>query len=169
VTAIIPQTSWDGRNHSLLRFQARAVAGEVDKDALLIEDIKWGNPARKPEAWEAKVFVEDPITNYFTAQACVAGGKRLVTSAKATTATAVSPNPVKNGSAEVSYTVREDGDVVIELVNASGQVAKTLVSGNHLAGEYVVSFSTQDTPSGAYMIRLQAANSLVFKRVNIVR
>jgi hypothetical protein len=170
VTAIIPQTRWDGRSYTLLRFKARSIAGETDFDSLQIEDIKWGIPGRKPEPWESKVFVEDPIVNYFTAQPCKAGGKRLVTTAKATAITAVSPNPVKDGVGQLHYTVREDGDVVIELINtATGAVQKNLVSGDHQPGEYVISFGTQDVPSGAYMIRLQAANALVFKRVDIVR
>ena len=170
VTAIIPQTSWDGRSYSLLRFQARAVAGEVESDLLQIEDIKWGVPGRKPETWESKVFVEDPVTNRFTAIACAAGGKRLVTTAKATAITAVSPNPVKNGIGELSYSVREDGNVVIELINVgTGAVAKRIVDGDHTPGEYVISFGTQDLPSGAYLVRLQATNALVFKRVDVVR
>ncbi len=169
-TAIIPQTSWNGRSYSLLTIKARSVAGEWDKDSLQIEDIKWGVQGRKPEIWETKVFVEDPVVNYFTAQACAAGGKRLVTTAQATKIIALTPNPMKNGQGEIAYAVREDGDVVIEIVNAAtGAVAKRIAEGDHKAGEYVLGFNAQDLPSGAYIVRLQAANSLVFKRMDVVR
>ena len=166
----IPQTSWDGRSDVLFRFDALAVAGSTDVSKLEIENLAWGNLTAQAQRqpWESQVFIEEPQSSVFVAKACEAGGKRLVTSAKATALAVVRPNPVKD-VAEVAMTLREDGAILLELVNMQGKVLKTIATGDHLAGEYALQVNCADIPSGTYMIRLRTNNDALSRALTIVR
>ncbi len=150
----IPRTSWDGRSEVLFQCEVQAVAGDTDRTALVVENFVWGdgNPSTRA-AWEAQVFVEEPEAGVFTARACVAGGKRLVTSAKATALAVVRPNPVKD-VAEIAVTLREDGPMLLEVVSLRGEVVAVLAEGEYAAGEQTFVFAAKNLPSGSYQVRL---------------
>jgi Leucine-rich repeat (LRR) protein len=166
----LPETRWDGRSDVLFQFDALAVAGDTDKTLVEIESLAWGNANAQAqrEAWESQVFVEEPVAHVFTAEACKAGGKRLVTSARPTALAVVRPNPVKD-IAEVAMTLREDGAMVLELVNMSGSVVKTVMQGDVVAGEYTVPVPCSDLPSGTYMIRLRTPQKVISQTITVVR
>lgn len=67
----------------------------------------------------------------------------------------VSPNPVRSGTATVEFGVGISAPVTIQVINAQGQVVRTLVSGHLQWGEYDMSFDTQGLSAGAYFIRMQ--------------
>jgi hypothetical protein len=137
---------------------------------LEIETLTWGNTAAlaQRQPWESQVFVEEPVANVFTAEACKAGGKRLVTSARANALAVVRPNPVKD-FAEVAMTLREDGLVVLELVNMAGVVMQTVMQGEMQAGEYTVPMQCGNLPSGKYVVRLRTPQSVLSTPLTIVR
>jgi Leucine-rich repeat (LRR) protein len=166
----IPPTNWDGRNDVVFSFAANAVAGKIDVTKLEIENIAWGSrdAQTQRQPWESQVFIEDPKDSNFTAMACRAGGKRLVTSAQATSLAVIRPNPVKD-VAEVQMTLREDGSITLELVNMSGQVVKILREGEHRAGLHEMMLDCSHIPSGAYMLRLRTNERVVSERIQIVR
>jgi hypothetical protein len=156
----IPTSFWSGRTSTLLTLQARSVAGNTDVTRLEIENLQWG---------AGTVFVEEFEMGKFTAKACEAGGgKRLVTSAKRAQLAVIAPNPVKD-EVSIAYTLRGDGFVEIALVGANGNTAQMLVAEEQAAGEYTVTKTLKNVPSGSYTVRLQTSNGVVTKRVNVVR
>jgi hypothetical protein len=157
--SLAPGLFWDGRSGLLLRVSGISVAGNTDVTPLILDNFQWG---------AGTVFIDSLIPGKFTAKACEAGGKRLVTSAKATQLAVIAPNPAKD-ELNIAYTLREDGFVEIALVNAGGNTAQILVSEEQAAGEYTLTKALKNVPSGSYTVRLQTSNGVVTKRVNVVR
>jgi Secretion system C-terminal sorting domain/Leucine rich repeat len=165
----IPPTRWDGRGDVLFSFDMLAVAGDTDRTLVKIESLLWGgdNAQAVRQPWESQVFVEEPESALFTSKACIAGGKRLVTSAKATALAIVRPNPVKD-VAELALTLREDDNISIELVNMAGKVIKMVVQGEYSAGEYRLQVNCVTVPSGTYIVRLTTQNGVLTRSVQVV-
>ena len=65
------------------------------------------------------------------------------------------PNPF-NPSTTISYVLREQFDVRIEIYNILGQRVATLFDGNRQAGYHSVVWQADDYPSGVYFARLEA-------------
>lgn len=165
---VIPKSTWDGRTDVLFTFPALAVAGNTDVTMLEVENIVWGIPVEKRGIGESQVFIEEPVVNSFTAKACEAGGKRLVTSAKQNALAAMHPNPVKD-IANVEFTLREDGTMALDVVNASGKVVQSVLAGEFSAGDYIETLDCSHLPSGTYLLRLRTINTVVTTRFSIVR
>jgi hypothetical protein len=153
----IPPTGWDGRDTVLVRIPAVAVAGNTDWTRILIESFEWNG-----------MVLDSAQSGRFTAKPCEAGGKRLVTSAKAAGLSVVAPNPAKD-ALHLVYTVREDSFVEIALLDMHGNVAQTLLAKEQTAGEYSIDAALQNIPSGAYTVRLQTAGTVLSKQVRVVR
>jgi hypothetical protein len=153
----IPPTNWDGVQRVLKSLECIAVAGETDSTGIVLEDVQWRG-----------VQVEGFDNGVFTAKACDAGGKRLVTSAKKTSLELVSPNPSKD-ALHLAYTVREDSFVRLELLDIQGNVVQTFVAKEQAAGEYSLDAALLNVPSGAYTVRLESAGVTRSRRVQVVR
>jgi hypothetical protein len=154
----IAPTGWNGLDSVMVRIPAVAVAGNTDRTRLLIEAFEWPG-----------MVLDAPLDSvYFTAQACMAGGKRLVTSATGASLSVVAPNPAKD-ALRLVYTVREDSYVRVELLDLHGNVAQTLVGEEQRAGEYSLEATLKNIPSGAYTVRLQTAGTVLSRQVNVVR
>jgi hypothetical protein len=154
----IPPTGWDGLNPVLVRIPCVAVAGNTEQTRLVLETIEWKG-----------IVLDASVDGVFVAKACVAGGKRLVTSAKAASLSVVAPNPAKD-MLSVSYTLREDGAVTLELVDMHGTSVQTMVQGEQAAGEYSMTTRLKNLPSGAYILRLvSAGGTLKTHKVEVVR
>jgi Leucine-rich repeat (LRR) protein len=158
---IVPLSAWDERNNGnvLARFPVLAVAGEIDVTKLLVEDVNWSGTAVESDTLQNATF---------RAEACEAGGKRLVTTAQRNGITAIAPNPAKD-VLNIAYSVREDGFVEIYLVDMRGSVILSALHKEHAAGEYVMSVPLQNVPQGAYLLRLSAPNAVITRRVEVVR
>ncbi|TAE22123.1 MAG: hypothetical protein EAZ92_16130, partial [Candidatus Kapaibacterium sp.] len=64
----------------------------------------------------------------------------------------------------------EDGFVNVDLIDAQGKVAQTLVAEEQASGEYSIQAALARTvPSGSYTLRLQTAGVVKTVRVNVVR
>jgi Leucine-rich repeat (LRR) protein len=151
--------TWDRRTNTLAQIPCVAVAGDIDVTKLFVEDIDWQNVA---------VELDTVRFGTFRAEACEAGGKRLVTTAKAQSITALAPNPAKD-VLTIAYTVREDSFVEIALVNMLGSVIVTAVAKEQAAGEYVLTLPVQNVPQGAYLLRFATPNAVLTRRVEVVR
>jgi Leucine-rich repeat (LRR) protein len=154
---IVPPTAWDGVQSVLKRVECLAVAGDTDQTELTLESVRWDG-----------VQIEGLENGTFIAEVCEAGGKRLVTSAKATQLAVIAPNPAKD-EISIAYTLREDGVVEIALVDVSGKTAQVLVAEEQAAGEYTVTKALKNVPSGSYTVQLRMSTGVVTKRVNVVR
>ncbi|TAE33401.1 MAG: T9SS C-terminal target domain-containing protein, partial [Candidatus Kapaibacterium sp.] len=156
----IPTSNYDWRlGKLLLHVKLRSVAGNTDVTPLVLENLEWGT---------GTVFIDTLESGSFTSKPCVAGGKRLVTSAKATQLAVIAPNPAKD-EVSIAYTLREDSAVEIALVDMHGKTAQLLVSEEQAAGEYTITKALKNVPSGAYTVRLSTQNGVVTKRVSVVR
>ncbi|NNE69221.1 MAG: T9SS type A sorting domain-containing protein [Rhodothermales bacterium] len=69
------------------------------------------------------------------------------------------PNPF-NPTTSIRYSLDEGQDVSVSVWDLSGQLVQTLWTGFQEAGEYTVSFSADDLPSGTYFVRLQSPEGI---------
>ena len=65
------------------------------------------------------------------------------------------PNPF-NPTTKIFYQVANDMPVSIVLYDALGKEVKTLVSGNHSAGKYMIQLNAENLASGTYFYRMDA-------------
>lgn len=65
------------------------------------------------------------------------------------------PNPF-NPATSIRYSLVEGQDISVSVWDLAGQQVRTLWSGFQEAGEYTVSFSADELPSGTYFVRLQS-------------
>jgi hypothetical protein len=63
------------------------------------------------------------------------------------------PNPF-NPETSIIYTLSKDTQVNLSIYNLSGQVVQTLVNEQQYAGEFLISWSAQNLPSGIYIAQL---------------
>ncbi|MDP1677551.1 MAG: right-handed parallel beta-helix repeat-containing protein [Bacteroidota bacterium] len=84
------------------------------------------------------------------------------------------PNPF-NPTTTISYQVPEDGQHVnIVIYNITGQIVRTLVNGNYMAGEYSVQWDGVDengyrVSSGLYFFRMVSNNFVSVKKMLMVK
>jgi len=83
------------------------------------------------------------------------------------------PNPF-NPATNISFTIPEDVDVLLEIYNIAGEKLQTLVNENRPAGIYTVTWTgTNDkgeiVPSGMYIYRLKAGNYINSKSMIFVK
>ncbi|MBD1209840.1 MAG: IPT/TIG domain-containing protein [Ignavibacteria bacterium] len=156
----VPQTFWNGRDVVLLRIPCRAVAGNTDATALVLEQFQWGDGALQ---------VSDVLEGNFKAKTSQAGGKRFISSATAALALVrVAPNPSAD-VLEVAYTLGSDAWTDISLLDMRGNIVQILTKGFKQAGEQSVQASVKQLPSGTYLLRMESGGEVVMQRVGIVR
>jgi hypothetical protein len=158
----IAQTQWQQNPadaNSIAVFSCVAVSGNIDSTQLFIRSIQWGTD---------KINITTLTSGTFRTNLCKAGGLRLTTTAKANKIAAIRPNPAKD-VAEITYSVREDGNVEILLLSAAGKQVAQLVHGDHAPGEYSLSVPTSEIPSGVYFVVMQTPSGRVQERLRVVR
>ena len=156
----VPQTFWNGRDVILLRIPCRAVAGNTDATALVLEQFQWGDGALQ---------VSDVLEGNFKAKTSQAGGKRFISSATAALALVrVAPNPSAD-VLEVAYTLGSDAWTDISLLDMRGNIVQIFTKGIKQAGEQSVQASVKQLPSGTYLLRMESGGEVVMQRVEVVR
>ena len=80
----------------------------------------------------------------------------------------LSPNPVTE-SAYMKFSLLEDGQTSISIINTLGITKKVLFSGEKKSGNYELLFSTEDLESGMYSLVMKTASGLYQKRLVVVR
>jgi serine protease len=78
----------------------------------------------------------------------------------------VYPNPA-NASAEVAYSMTENGNVNIGLYDAAGRKVAQIAQGARTAGTYRETLNTGTLPEGIYTIRMEAGNAIINRRLVI--
>lgn len=78
------------------------------------------------------------------------------------------PNPF-NPSTQIQFALPQSGQVNLEVFNMMGQRVATLVNGSMNAGNHTVTFDAADLASGIYMYRLQAGNTVLTKKMTLVK
>jgi hypothetical protein len=78
------------------------------------------------------------------------------------------PNPF-NPSTDISYTISKAGNVTLKVYNMLGQQVATLVNGFQAANTYKVNFNGSNLSSGIYLYELRAGNSVVTKKMVLMK
>jgi hypothetical protein len=78
------------------------------------------------------------------------------------------PNPF-NPTTEIRYFLPNVGDVELRVYDEFGRQAATLAEGYRQAGDHVVTFDAKGLPSGLYTYRLKAGNSVITKKLLLLR
>lgn len=78
------------------------------------------------------------------------------------------PNPF-NPSTLIQYTVPEQAQVMLDVINALGRQVKILVSEVQSAGTYDVHFDGGDLPSGTYLYRLIAGQKTLVRQMVLLK
>jgi len=78
------------------------------------------------------------------------------------------PNPF-NPSTNIKYSVPETGDIRLSVYNLIGEEVAVLVDGFSEAGFFEVTFNASSLPSGAYFYKLQSGNSVVAKKMLLMK
>ncbi|HSD64057.1 MAG TPA: T9SS type A sorting domain-containing protein, partial [Ignavibacteriaceae bacterium] len=78
------------------------------------------------------------------------------------------PNPF-NPTTDINFTVPEAGNVKLAVYNALGQEVAVLVNGMVTAGLHTATFNASSLPSGAYIYKLQSNNSVMVKKMMLMK
>lgn len=79
------------------------------------------------------------------------------------------PNPF-NPSTTINYGVPKTGVVTLEVFNMLGQKVATLVNReNKTAGRYSIQFDARSMASGLYLYRLMAGNTVITKKLTLIK
>lgn len=78
------------------------------------------------------------------------------------------PNPF-NPSTVIRFSIPLSGEVSLEVFNIMGEKIQTLVSGNLSAGNHEVIFDATGFPSGLYLYRLNAGESVTVKKMLLLK
>jgi hypothetical protein len=80
----------------------------------------------------------------------------------------LAPNP-SNGSAKLSYVVKQEGNVKILLYDAAGRLVNTVVHEIKNAGDYSFTLDNKALAAGVYFIRVETPDGVATKTMTIVR
>jgi len=78
------------------------------------------------------------------------------------------PNPF-NSTVTLDYGLPDDGEVSIQIFNIEGRIIANLEGGNQPAGFHTVVWDGVDTPSGVYIVSLDAGGVIVTQKVMLMR
>jgi hypothetical protein len=78
------------------------------------------------------------------------------------------PNPF-NPSTKIKYSVPQMSNVVIKVLDVLGNEIETIVNGEKLAGNYELTWSAANLPSGVYFYRLQAGDFVETKKMILLK
>ncbi|MFV1883806.1 MAG: LamG-like jellyroll fold domain-containing protein [Balneola sp.] len=79
------------------------------------------------------------------------------------------PNPF-NPSTTIAYGVPQTGNVTLEVFDMLGRKVATLLNGEHkTAGRHTVIFNANSLASGMYIYRLRAGNTVITKKLTLIK
>jgi photosystem II stability/assembly factor-like uncharacterized protein len=77
----------------------------------------------------------------------------------------VSPNPIRNGIGSFTFTISKNAIVTATMYDVLGRAVKTLAKSPYSDGKHTISFTTQDVPTGSYIISVVADGVAKTQRV----
>lgn len=78
------------------------------------------------------------------------------------------PNPF-NPETTIEFDLDQSAKVVLEVFDITGRKVRTLVDDNRLFGKYTIRFNARDLASGVYLYRLRTGNTMVTKKLTIIK
>ncbi|CAN5447406.1 hypothetical protein BH11BAC2_BH11BAC2_14120 [soil metagenome] len=82
--------------------------------------------------------------------------------------TLVYPNPATN-NATVAVTMKQSASVSINVMNAVGQVVKTVTIGSTDAGKHAFSFDVADLQTGLYLVNITIGSETITQKLSVQR
>ena len=84
------------------------------------------------------------------------------------TITSIYPNPF-NAQLNITYEVRSEADVLLELFDLNGRLVTTLVDSRLTAGSHTTHWDGSALTSGIYLVRLKSENKIITKKIVLAR
>jgi hypothetical protein len=78
------------------------------------------------------------------------------------------PNPF-NPTTNIVYAVPSDSKVTLKVYNCIGQEVATLIDDQQIAGQYVATWDAKGMASGVYICRMQAGNTVLVKKMTLLK
>ncbi len=78
------------------------------------------------------------------------------------------PNPF-NPNTTISFSIKESGNISLEIFNVIGQKVATLIDAKLTSGNHRISFEASNLSSGIYIYRLQTMQGTVSKRMLLIK
>jgi hypothetical protein len=78
------------------------------------------------------------------------------------------PNPF-NPTTKINFDISEPGNAKLVVYNTIGQQVAVLVNGFVTAGSHEVNFNASSLPSGVYLYKLQSGNSVMIKKMLLLK
>lgn len=154
--------AWGGNSDVLMKLRVKAMIGEFDQTSLRILDFQW-----LPADVFTTIVHLPPSQSSLTIRTCTAGGKRLFTTAKATTVSQIFPNPT-NAQSEFSTTLSSAQTLEVALYNAQGNLVRRIAAGRYEEGTHSFSVETQSLAAGVYFVRVVSEEGVWQKSFSVV-
>lgn len=78
------------------------------------------------------------------------------------------PNPF-NPETEISFFLKKDSFITVDLFNTSGQLIKTVFNGKQPAGHQRIKIDASDLESGIYFYTLRSGNDFITKKMTLIK
>lgn len=78
------------------------------------------------------------------------------------------PNPTQ-GKANFTYTTPKETEVRITLVDLTGKLVRTLITGRVSQGEHTLNFDASNIPSGTYMYMLESGSTKLVRQIIVTK
>jgi hypothetical protein len=95
-------------------------------------------------------------------------GGRFIQRVSTAALTVISPNPAQN-LVSVKFALPIETAVVLSLVDARGNLLKTLAEGWFVSGEHNIEFDASAIPSGSYMVLLHTERDRLSRPIQFIR
>ncbi len=80
----------------------------------------------------------------------------------------LAPNPSQTHT-QLSYALKNGGEVRVTLFDASGRLINTLVNESKAAGKHTLRVTSQDLPAGVYFLQIETPDGVATKTMTIVK
>jgi hypothetical protein len=117
---------------------------------------------------QQRVFVEEAQAGSAFGRFIAQTNGRIIQRVVSAALTVISPNPAQN-LVSVKFALPKETAVVLSMVDARGQLIKTLAEGWFASGEHQVEFDASAVPNGAYMILLHTEQQMISRSVQLIR
>lgn len=102
-------------------------------------------------------------------ETCVQELRNILISKTPYSLSEIEPNPAMSGSVAINYGVGLSGHTLLEIINSSGEIVKTISDGFKEAGSYSFAVQTSELSSGIYYIRMKSGQFIDVKKLVIAK
>jgi hypothetical protein len=78
------------------------------------------------------------------------------------------PNPF-NPFTTISFSLQQDGRILLDIYNIKAQKVETLLNEYRTAGQYRISWNAENLPSGIYLLKYSTDNSVIQRKLVLIK